>query len=212
MQQISRSVHVIDHPVTTDALAHLRNVQTDTTRFRYYSDRLCTVVMGEAIRGLGFTESVIATPLTETTVQTLSDEIVVIPVLRAGLAMLSAALQLLPGSSFGFAGLARDEKTAIAREYYWKLPHIGPDTVVLMVDPMLATGGSICHALSKIVQLKPQAIRIASVLAAPEGLERVLQEYPEIEIYTAAIDDHLNEQKYIVPGLGDYGDRYFGTV
>jgi uracil phosphoribosyltransferase len=159
------------------------------------------------------TDLLITTPVkVETKTQRLADEVIVIPILRAGLAMLFGALQLLPKSKVGFVGLQRDEKTAIASEYYWKLPEIKENSVVIITDPMLATGGSLIHLLKKIAPLKPKEIRIVCVIAAPEGLAAIRQEFPEIKIFTAAIDEKLNEKKYIVPGLGDYGDRYFGTV
>ncbi len=112
----------------------------------------------------------------------------------------------------GVVGLQRDEKTAVASEYYWKLPKINENSVVIITDPMLATGGSLLHLLKKITPLKPKEIRIVCVMAAPEGIAAIRAEYPEVKIFTAAIDERLNEKKYIVPGLGDYGDRYFGTV
>jgi uracil phosphoribosyltransferase len=108
-------------------------------------------------------------------------------------------------------GLQRDEKTAVASEYYWKFPQLTKRSVVIVTDPMLATGGSILHLLRRVVKEPHKTIRIVCVIAAPEGIKAIHQEFPNVEIFTAAVDDHLNEQKYIVPGLGDYGDRYFGT-
>lgn len=203
---------IIDHPFITDDLSHLRDQQTEIASFRRHSDQLCRLLFAEAIRGLDFTDVPITTPLEiEIVSKRLKDEVIIVPILRAGLAMLFGAMQLLPKSKVGFVGLQRDEKTAKASEYYWKLPTIRKNSVVIITDPMLATGGSIFHLLNKISDLKPKEIRVVCVVAAPEGLACIREKFPDVKIFTAAIDDHLNESKYIVPGIGDYGDRYFGT-
>lgn len=204
-------VHIIDHPFVVDSLTHLRDEKTEIQKFRHHSDQICQLLFAEAIRGLDFKTVEIKTPLEKMTAKKLEDEVIVVPVLRAGLAMLFGALQLLPKSKIGFVGLERDEETAVAREYYWKLPPITKSSVVIVTDPMLATGGSILHLLERVAQEKPKQIRIVCVIAAPEGVSAIQKEFPEIEIFTAAVDSHLNEKKYIVPGIGDYGDRYFGT-
>lgn len=204
-------VHVVNHPFVTDSLSHLRDVKTDIQKFRHHSDKVCQLLFAEAIRGLDFNQVQISTPLTETTVERLADEVIVVPILRAGLAMAFGAMQLLPKSKFGFVGLARDEKTAVAHEYYWKLPKINAASLVIVTDPMLATGGSLHHVLQRLAAEQPKAIRIVSVIAAPEGIALLEQDFPAVEIFVGAIDERLNEKKYIVPGLGDYGDRYFGT-
>lgn len=204
-------VTIVDHPFAIDSLTHLRNLKTGLQHFRHHSDKICQLLFAEAIRGLDFTEVEIATPLETIKSRKLADEVIVVPVLRAGLAMLFGAMHLLPKSKIGFVGLQRDEETAVASEYYWKLPPITPQSVVIITDPMLATGGSILHLLRRVAQEKPKAMRIVCVLAAPEGIAAIRQEFPDVEIFTSAIDSHLNEKKYIVPGLGDYGDRYFGT-
>jgi len=153
----------------------------------------------------------VETPIGKTTGSKLNEEIVFIPVLRAGVAMLFSAIKLLPKSKIGFVGLQRDETTAIASQYYWKLPKITQNTTVIVTDPMLATGGSLVHLLRQISPNKPKQTIIVSVIAAPEGIEVIKKEFPDVKIYTAALDEKLNNKKYIVPGLGDYGDRYFGT-
>jgi len=213
MNNQDKNIQVVSHPFIIDDLSHLRDEKTEIASFRRHSDQICQLLFTEAIRGLEMTDFLVTTPVNiETKTQRLSDEVIVIPILRAGLAMLFGALQLLPKSKVGFVGLQRDEKTAIASEYYWKLPPIRENSVVIITDPMLATGGSLIHLLKKIAPLKPKEIRIVCVIAAPEGLAAIRQEFPEIKIFTASIDEKLNEKKYIVPGLGDYGDRYFGTV
>jgi len=206
-------VHLVDHPFITDSLAHLRDQSTGLKKFRFHSDQLCKLLFAEAIRGLDFDEVTINTPLKKTKVSKLKDEVVIVPVLRAGLAMLPAALEFLPKSRVGFVGLVRDEETAVASEYYWKLPSIDASSVVIVTDPMLATGGSAAHVLTKIqAESHPKALRLVSVIAAPEGINKIINSFPGVEIFVGAIDSHLNAQKYIVPGLGDYGDRYFGTL
>lgn len=206
------TLHIVDHPFITDSLAHLRDKNTELKKFRFHSDQLCKLLFAEAIRGLDFRQEDVVTPLTTTQVNKLADEVIIVPVLRSGIAMLFSALEFLPKSRVGFVGLARDEKTAIASEYYWKLPPITPTSVVIVTDPMLATGGSILHVLRRVTQEKAKEVRVVCVLAAPEGLKAVRAEFPQVHIFAAAVDDHLNSKKYIVPGLGDYGDRYFGTT
>jgi uracil phosphoribosyltransferase len=205
-------VHIIDHPFAIDSLTHLRSKDTDLQKFRHHSDKICQLLFAEAIRGLDFKEVDITTPLEKMTAKKLADEVVVVPVLRSGVCMLFGALNLLPKSKVGFVGLERDEQTAVAREYYWKLPQINKNSVVIVTDPMLATGGSILHLLRHVSQEKPKQLRVVCVIASQEGIETIHQEFPEVQIFTAAVDKKLNAKKYIVPGLGDYGDRYFGTV
>ena len=207
-----KNVIVIDHPFVQDSLTHLRKKDTELQSWRHHSDKICEQLFSQAMRGLEFTYSTIETPLAKMEAPQLADEIVVIPILRSGIAMLSGAMHLLPKSRIGFIGLERDEETAIADQYYWKLPPIHDNTVVILTDPMLATGGSILYSLRKIAAEKPKEIRVVSVIAAPEGILAIQAEFPDVKIYVGAIDDHLNERAYIVPGLGDYGDRYFGTA
>jgi uracil phosphoribosyltransferase len=204
-------VWVLDHPFIKDSLGHLRNRETEIRKFRYHSDQICWFLFAEAIRGLTFKPCRIKTPLKETVVEKLADEVVVVPIFRAGLAMLFGAMKLLPKSKIGFVGLERNEKTAVAREYYWKLPQLTPHTVVIITDPMLATGGSIEHVLVRLLKTKVKEIRIVSVVSAPEGIARIHAKFPGVKIFTGAVDAGLDSRAFIVPGLGDYGDRYFGT-
>lgn len=206
------NVYRVDHPFIQDSLTHLRDKNTDVDKFRRHSDRLCRLLFAEAIRGLEFRTVDVETPLQTIQAKKLADEIVVVPVLRSGIAMLFGAMELLPKSKIGFVGLARDEKTAVASEYYWKLPQLTNHSVVIVTDPMLATGGSLLHLLRRVSKENLKEMRVVCVIAAPEGIEAIHAEFPEVAIFTAAVDDHLNTQKYIVPGLGDYGDRYFGTT
>jgi len=206
------NVQIIDHPFAIDSLTHLRSKDTKLQKYRHHSDKICQLLFAEAIRGLEFEEVEIETPLAKIKSRKLADEIIVVPVLRSGIAMLFGAMHLLPKSKIGFVGLERDEKTAVAHEYYWKLPKISKNSVVIVTDPMLATGGSILHLLRRVIREQPKEIRIVCVIAAPEGIKAIHQEFPQIQIYTASVDSHLNDKKYIVPGLGDYGDRYFGST
>lgn len=207
------TVTVVSHPFVKDSLAHLRDKRTEIRRFRFHSDQICMFLFAEAIKGLGFREEDIETPVGPAQAEKLSDEVIVVPVFRAGLAMLFGAIHLLPKSKVGFVGYQRDEETAEAQEYYWKLPVISHNSVLVVTDPMLATGGTILHMLRRLSAdgQKPKEMRVVCVVASPEGIEAVHKEFPEVKIFCAAIDQGLNEKAYIVPGLGDYGDRYFGT-
>ncbi len=208
---MSTNLHLIKHPLITDCLKHLRDKNIKIDEFRHYSNQICQILFLNAIDDVETKTVTVETPLVRTQAEKLACRIIVVPVLRAGLAMLFGALELLPKAQVGFVGLERDEKTAQASEYYWKFPQINSEHTVVVTDPMLATGGSLTHLLKHIVPLKPKKIKAVCVIAAPEGIAALQKEFPQVEIYTAAIDEKLNENKYIVPGLGDYGDRYFGT-
>ena len=205
------NLKIVKHPLIQDSLTHLRDRKTSLEKFRHHSDKICQLMLIESMKDFKLTNLEIDTPIGKTTGSKLNEEVVFIPVLRAGVAMLFGAIQLLPKSKVGFVGLERDENTAIASEYYWKLPSITQNTTVIVTDPMLATGGSLVHLLRQIVPKKPKQIIIVSVVAAGEGVQVLEKEFPGVKVYTAALDEKLNDKKYIVPGLGDYGDRYFGT-
>lgn len=206
------NLQIVNHPLIQDSLSHLRNRETTLHQFRHHSDKICKLILAESVRGLSLKSIEVETPITKTNASVLAEEIVVVPVLRAGLAMLSGAMELLPKAKVGFVGLERNENTAVASQYYWKIPEISSKTTVIVTDPMLATGGSLVHLLQKIVPYKPLQIIIVSVISAPEGVTLIGKEFPDVKIFTASLDEKLNDKKYIVPGLGDYGDRYFGTV
>lgn len=205
------NVNVIKHAVVKDSLTHLRDKDTSLADFRMYSDKICYLLFSQAVSTLKLKTKQITTPITQTFGQVLADNIVIVPVLRAGLAMLFGAINLLPSAKIGLIGMVRDEKTAKASEYYFKLPDLDKDSVVIITDPMLATGGTVVYTLKKISALGCRKIMVVSVISSPEGIENISKNFPDVEIFTAAIDKKLNSQKYIVPGLGDYGDRYFGT-
>lgn len=204
-------LHVSRHPLVQDCLAGLRDRNTDQRQFRALANRIIALLLYEATADLAARPTPVATPLTEATALTLEQEVVAIPVLRAGLGILSPVLDLLPRVSVGYIGLQRDEQTAVARIYYENLPHL-EGRVPLLLDPMLATGGSAAQAVEMIHAAGGRHVRMICVVAAPEGVSRVERAAPGIRIFTAALDQGLDDKSYIVPGLGDFGDRLFGTM
>lgn len=206
-----KNVTVVKHPLIEHSLTILRDKNTQTEEFRRHADVVSKVLLIEALKELHLADKKIETPLTGFTGKELTDDVVVVPVLRAGLAMLTALQDLLPSVSVGFIGLERDEKTAIAREYYKKIPKIFSTHIVLVIDPMLATGGSMDDTITAVKQKGARRIVAVSIVSAPEGLARVSKSHPDVPIVTAALDKRLDDRAYIVPGLGDFGDRYFGT-
>lgn len=205
------NVLVDSSPITQDALSYLRDKNTDIVKFRHFADKISQQLLVKALKETDYVATPIETPISPTTTNFLHGNFVFVTILRAGLAMMPAALQLIPTMPVGFLGLKRDEQTAIAYEYYTNLPKITSDSIVIIADPMLATGGSMIKTLEKISSFNPKEIRIVTVICAPEGIEKVHAQFPNIQIITAAIDKMLNDKKYIIPGLGDFGDRYFGT-
>ena len=205
------SLHIVEHPLVQDALVQLRDVRTKPPDFRRAANRISVLLAAEALRDVPSNPSTVTTPLGPAEGRVVHGDVVVVPVLRAGLGMLDAVLQLLPGARVGHIGLQRDESTAIASQYYSKLPHDLSGSYVLMIDPMLATGGSAVAAIDLIKASGARMIRMICIVAAPEGVALVERHHPEVPIYTPVVDDHLDPQKYIVPGLGDFGDRLYGT-
>jgi len=205
-------LHIVSHPLVHDALAQLRDKQTPADAFRRIATRISVLLAAEALRDVPTATSTVVTPLGPAEARRIASDVVVVPVLRAGLGMLDAVLELVPTARVGYIGLQRDERTAIASRYYSKLPQGLNDSYVLMIDPMLATGGSASAALELLRQVGASRVRILCIVAAPEGVAVVERDHPDVSIYTPAVDSHLNAQKYIVPGLGDFGDRLYGTV
>ena len=204
-------VTVVDHPLVQDAMAGLRDLSTDTDRFRRHARLLTLFLSFEVLADLPTREEEVTTPLERTVASRVDRKVIFVPVLRAGLGMLDAISDLVPGSRVGFVGLERDEETAIARSYYQKLPERLAEGEVIILDPMLATGGSALATIELLKQRRAASIRLACIVAAPEGIRAVNEQHPDVRIVTAAVDRQLNERKYILPGLGDFGDRYFGT-
>jgi uracil phosphoribosyltransferase len=204
-------LHLIEHPLVHDALAGLRDAATPPDSFRRLAVRISLLLAAEATRDLPSVSGRVTTPLGPAEARRVSGNVVVVPVLRAGLGMLDAVLELIPGARVGHIGLQRDEATAIASQYYSRLPGDLTGSFVLMIDPMLATGGSAVAALDLLRAAGARAPRMICIVAAPEGIALVEQHHPDVEIYTPAVDRGLNEHKFILPGLGDFGDRLYGT-
>ena len=204
-------VHLVDHPLVHDALIELRDKTTPPDRFRRAATRISVLLAAEAMRTLPSVDVSVETPLGPAPGKRISTDIVVVPVLRAGLSMLDAVLELAPQARVGHIGLQRNEETAVASHYYSKLPANIGRSFVLIIDPMLATGGSAVAALDLLHRTGATNVRIVCIVAAPEGVAFIGRHYPDVSIYTPVVDHHLNAQKYIVPGLGDFGDRLYGT-
>ncbi len=206
------ALHIITHPLVHDALAQLRDKHTPPDVFRRVATRISVLLATEALRDVPTSTSTIETPVGPAEARRVASDIVVVPVLRAGLGMLDAVLELVPSARVGYIGLQRDEQTAVASQYYSKIPHGLKDSYVLMIDPMLATGGSASAALDLLRKAGASRVRIVCIVAAPEGVKVIERDHPDVSIFTPVVDSHLNAQKYIVPGLGDFGDRLYGTV
>ncbi len=205
------TLHIVDHPLLHDIMARLRDRQTSSEDYRALTYRISTFLVAEATRNLPTREVEVETPLEKTSVRRLASRVVAVPVLRAGIGMLQAFVDLVPGTEVGYFGLQRDEKTAQARCYYEKVPADLGEAVVYLLDPMLATGGSASMAIEGLLARGARDVRLVVIVAAPEGVELLSKRAPGTEIFTAALDRGLNDRKYIVPGLGDFGDRLYGT-
>ncbi len=204
-------VHLVDHPLVHDALLELRDRQTPSAAFRRAATRITTLLACEAMRNVPSTAATVETPLGAASGRRVAGDVVVVPVLRAGLGMLDAILDLAPQARVGHIGLQRDEMTAVASQYYAKFPARLDASFVLMVDPMLATGGSAIAALELLERAGAKRVNVVCIVAAPEGVAALEQRFPEVHIFTPVIDERLNANKFIVPGLGDFGDRLYGT-
>jgi uracil phosphoribosyltransferase len=192
-------------------MALLRDKTTGPDEFRALSRKVISLLLYEATADLPVRKERVETPLGPADVVRIDKEVVAVPVLRAGLGLLGPVLELLPRVSVGYIGLERDEETAVARIYYNKLPPL-KDKIPLLLDPMLATGGSGARAIELIKEAGGEDCRFVCVVAAPEGVKIIEEQHPEVKIYAAALDQGLNDRAYIVPGLGDFGDRLFGTA
>ncbi len=204
-------VHLVQHPLVHDALATLREAATTPETFRHMAVRISLLLAAEATRDIPSIPVRVESPLGPADGQRVRDGVVVVPVLRAGLGMLDAVLELIPTARVGHIGLQRDEITAVASQYYSKLPPDLSGSFVLMIDPMLATGGSAVAALDLIRRVGGREVRMICIVAAPEGIALVEKHHPDVHIYTPVVDKGLNSHKFIVPGLGDFGDRLYGT-
>jgi uracil phosphoribosyltransferase len=207
-----RNLHVVDGPLSRHKLAVLRDERTSTAEFRQAMKELALIMVAEATGNMPTRPVRIRTPLTQTEVEEISGPVCLVPVLRAGLGMLDGALALLPKATVGFMGLQRDEETAQPIEYYVNLPRNLDEYLVLVLDPMLATGGSLSTTLDKLKEEGATWISCLHAVAAVPGVERVSYEHPDVTFYAAAVDPELDDRSFIVPGLGDAGDRLYGTL
>ena len=204
-------LHLVKHPIVEDVLAGLRDKSTPAHVFRSLARQVSLLLIVEATRDLALAPVPVETPLERTTAHKIAARVVAVPVLRAGLGMLDAFLELVPHAEVGYFGLERNEETAVARRYYEKVPKNLGGAVVFLLDPMLATGGSAALAVDGLRGLGAKQVRLLSIVAAPEGVAHLEAHSPETIVYTAALDRGLDDHKYILPGLGDFGDRLFGT-
>lgn len=205
-------VHILDHPLLQHKLSILRDETTGVKDFRQVVSEIATLMCYEATRDLPMEEVEIKTPITTGKFKTIAGKkLAIVPVLRAGLGMVDGILTLIPSAKVGHIGLYRDPDTLEPVEYYCKMPNDIADRDVIILDPMLATGGSASAAIQFIKNYEVKHIKLMNIIAAPEGIERVHHDHPDVDIYCAALDEKLNEHGYIVPGLGDAGDRIFGT-
>lgn len=204
-------LHIVSHPVVQDILLRLRDRATPPDTFRVMARRISLLLAAEACRDLPSRPASVQTPLSVAEGRAVDADVVVVPVLRAGLGMLDAVLDVVPTARVGHIGLQRDETTAVASQYYAKFPTRLDRCIVFVVDPMLATGGSAVAAIDLLRSQGARDIRLLCIVAAPEGVALLEAAHPEVRIYTPVVDERLNEMKFIVPGLGDFGDRLFGT-
>ena len=210
--QLPVGVTVVDHPLAQSKLSQLRSVESSSAVFRARVGELAELMLVEATRGLALRPMSVRTPMAECVGVALARPVVLAPILRAGLGLLDGMMRLLPDVGVAHIGMARDEQTHQPRSYYFKAPPNLSEAEVLVLDPMLATGGSACWSIQQLKEGGARFLRFVCLVSCPQGLERLRSEHPDVPVFTAAVDSGLDERAYIVPGLGDAGDRYFGTV
>ena len=210
---MENKVHVMDHPLIQHKLTYLRKKETGSKEFRELVSEIAMLMCYEATRDLPLEEVEIETPMGPAVTKIISGrKLAIVPILRAGLGMVEGVLTLVPAAKVGHIGLYRDHQTLQPVEYYHKLPQDIESREVIVLDPMLATGGSAVDAIDIIKRATPKSIKFMCIIAAPEGVEALTKAHPDVQVYCAAVDERLNEIGYIVPGLGDAGDRIFGTL
>lgn len=203
--------HIIDHPLIQHKLTRIRSKHTGTKEFRENVSEIAGLMAYEITRGMPLRQTETETPMQRCVSFTLDRDIVLVPVLRAGLGMVDGITSLIPTAKIGHVGMYRDHDTLEPKSYYAKFPYRMKRAVVLVLDPMLATGGSASATLNTLKNEGAKDLKLVCIVGAPEGLQRILQDHPDVDVYLAALDEGLNEQGYILPGLGDAGDRLFGT-
>ena len=203
---------IIEHPLIKTKLSVMRNSETDHTIFRNNLNEIASLMVYEILRDYKTKEIKITTPTNHKTIgYTFDKEIVIVPILRAGIGMVHGIQSLVPQARVGHIGIYRNEKTMEANEYFFKMPDVKKDSHILVVDPMLATGGSAYYSIKKLISEGFTNIQLVCIVGSPEGVEKIKKAFPNVTIYLAALDEKLNKDGYIVPGLGDAGDRIFGT-
>jgi uracil phosphoribosyltransferase len=210
-QILSLMLNLLKHPFLTHKLTRLRRKETDTKDFRRTLGEIAGLMAYEITRDLPLRDITIETPLGECHTQELARDVVLIPILRAGLGMVEGISNLIPSARIGHLGMYRDHQNLQPKTYYSKFPDNIPDAIVMVLDPMLATGGSSTAAIQLLKDQGAKTIKLVCVVGAPEGIERISKDHPDVQIYLAGLDEKLNDNGYIVPGLGDAGDRLFGT-
>ncbi len=204
--------YLIDHPLVKRDITLLRDKSTNCENFRAAATRISNILAVEISRNFLLSKCKVETPLEITSGNVLAQDVVLVPILRAGLGMVNGFLQIIPDAKLGHIGLQRDEETLTPNHYYFKTPHTLPDSDVILLDPMLATGGSASAAITFLKKQGAKGCVFACLVAAPEGVKKLLDDHPEVKIFSAALDRQLNDKGYILPGLGDSGDRTFGTL
>ncbi len=204
-------VKILNHPLIEHKMSQLRSVHTKTKEFRELVSEIATLVTYELSRDFQTKTVEVTTPIVKTKCQELKEEVVLIPVLRAGLGMVEGVCSLIPTAKIGHIGLYRDEETLEPKKYFFKVPENTKNSLVIVLDPMLATGHSAAYAIQALKEIGVKNIRYAGIVGCPEGIQLLQEKHPDVDIYLAQEDSHLNENGYIVPGLGDCGDRLFGT-
>ena len=212
LQQEYKNLTILDSPIVKREITQLRDKNTSPEFFRSAVNRLSIILAIEVSRKFKMQEIEVETPLEKTTGYRLLQEIILVPILRAGLGMVNGFLEVIPDAKVGHIGMERNEKTLEPNSYYFKIPSTKENTKIIILDPMLATGGSVTAAITKMKNNGISSFTFASLVSAPEGIKKVFEEHPDIELFTAALDRELNDKGYILPGLGDAGDRTFGTL
>jgi uracil phosphoribosyltransferase len=202
---------IIEHPLIQSKLSLLRNKETGNKEFREITKEIATLICYEATKDIPVVDIEVETPNGKTNGKALAEKVAVVPILREGLGMLDGILSLIPTAKVGHIGLYRDPETLLSIEYYCKLPSDLDKSQVLLIDPMVATGGNACSAIQFMKERGAKNIKLLCIMTAPEGVKRIQNEHPDTDIYTTALDTHLDENGYVFPGLGDAGDRLFGT-
>ncbi|MFV0414808.1 MAG: uracil phosphoribosyltransferase [Chthoniobacterales bacterium] len=208
---MKKNVHLVDHPLVKLKISELRDVRTEAPAFRRRLQEISLLLAAEALRDLPIDEMEIETPLTKTMGAKLARSVTIVPILRAGLGVAESIASLLPQAAIGHIGMYRDEATLEPKPYFFKMPPNFKESLVVLVDPMLATGNSAIEAVTQMKAQGANEIRLICILSCPEGIEAMTSAHPDVAVTVAAVDEGLNEKAYIVPGLGDAGDRYFGT-